>query len=306
MKIWFDKKDINYNNFLSEQFLFLPLFTKEVINRNKDFIDSELWQKYISESVKYVDDLSECDVVVYPNKLDTDIKNYIDVSIASSKKLLCFYNDDNQIPTRLPDCVEIYRTSLTGATRKQNEYGLPAWSCDFANLADITYRKKQALPVVGFCGALTHTSRYNAIEALKTNNNIISNIKLRDSFWGGNIHNRSLRDEFIQNMIQSDFILCCRGAGNFSYRLYECLSLGKIPIIINTDIVLPCNDILEWQNIGIWINNITDINEAINTLWSALTDNDYIEKQLECRRIYDEYISPIGFTKYLNNKYTIL
>lgn len=256
MKIWLDKKDINYNNFISEQFLLLPLFNKKVIDRNKDFINSESWQKYISETVEYVDEISKCDVILYPNKLDTGIKKYIDISTISSKKILCFYNDDNEIPTCLPSCVEVYRTSLTGTTRKQTEYGLPAWSCDFARLAKISYRKKQLLPVIGFCGALTHASRYYAIEALKANTNIVSNIRLRDSFWGGDIHNRSLRSDFIQNMIESDFILCCRGAGNFSYRLYECLSMGKIPIIINTDIVLPCNDVIEWQNVGVWIKYI--------------------------------------------------
>ncbi len=306
MKVWYDKEDIDYSKFISEQFLLLPRFGKDIINQNKDFVDSETWQKHISEYVKCVDTVEDCDVIVYPRKLDTGIQKYINISRLSSKKLLCFYNDDRESPTCLPELVDVYRTSLTSFKRKQNEYGLPAWSCDFTSLTDINYRKKCERPVVGFCGALTDISRYHAIETLKKNNSITLDIKLRDSFWGGNIHNRVLREEYVQHMLRSDFILCCRGAGNFSYRLYECLSLGKIPIIINTDIVLPCNDVIDWKNLGVWVNNIEDINDLINNFWSSLTPIEYIEKQKNSRCAYDEYISPTGFTKYLNNKYTIL
>lgn len=306
MKVWFDKQDIRYNTFISEQFLLLPLFDRVIINQNKDFVNSEKWQKGISEIIEYVDDVDVCDVIIYPNKLDIDIKKYIDISITSSKKLLCFYNDDNELSTCLPDNVHVYRTSLIKQKRKQNEYSMPAWSCDFTDLVDIVYREKGISPVVGFCGAITHDSRYHVIETLKENINIEKHFKIRDSFWGGSIHNKFLRDEYVQHMSESDFILCCRGAGNFSYRLYECLSLGRIPIIINTDVVLPCDDIINWQDLGIWIDDITNINDIINKFWSKLTYYDYSKKQKTCRSIYEKFLSPEGFARYLSNKYTTL
>ena len=304
MKVWFDRQAVVYEKFVSEQFLILPLFERFVVEQNKDFTNSNDWVDEISNIIEYVDNVEDSDIIVYPYKLDYNIKKYIDISINSSKKLICFYNDDNDISSCLPDNVDIYRTSFYNSKRKVNEFSLPAWSCDFAKLITSDYRIKEVQPVVGFCGAITHKSRQHAIELLTYNNQIATDFKLRNSFWGGDIHNSLIRSEYVNHMIKSDLILCCRGAGNFSYRLYECMSLGKIPVIINTDIALPCSDIIFWKDIGIWVDNIEDINHTINSYWSNITTEEYINHQKLNRKIYNDFLSPVGFTKYLNNKYT--
>lgn len=304
MKVWFDKRDVNFDNFISEQFLLLPLFERRVINENKDFNNSEEWINEISKIVTYVSNPEDSDIIVYPNKLDSNITNYIDIVSNTSKKIICFYNDDNDKPSRLPSNVDIYRTSFYHSTRRKTEYSLPAWSCDFAKTVDLNYRVKELRPVIGFCGAITHNCRQQAIELLNQNNQIIKHFKIRNSFWGGDIHNALIRSEYIDHMIESDLILCCRGAGNFSYRLYECMSLGKIPVIINTDIVLPCDDIITWRDVGIWVNNLEDINQLINDYWSSITNEGYLEHQRLSRKIYSDFLSPAGFAKYLNTKYT--
>lgn len=304
MKVWFDKQDINFNNFISEQFLLLPLFEQSVVDENKDFNNSKEWVSEISKIVRYVDNAQDSDIIVYPNKLDLNIKKYIDIAGNTSKKLICFYNDDNDRPSCLPDSVDVYRTSFYHSARREAEYSLPAWSCDFAKLTELNYRIKESQPVVGFCGAITHKCRQQAIELLNQNNQIIKNFKIRNSFWGGDIHNISIRNDYVDHMIKSDFILCCRGAGNFSYRLYECMSLGKIPIIVNTDIVLPCDDVIIWKDIVIWVDDIVNINHSINNYWSTITNEEYLKHQRLSRNIYNDFLSPVGFTKYLNSKYT--
>jgi hypothetical protein len=304
MKVWFDKQDIKYNNFISEQFLLLPLFEQSVINQNRDFNNSKEWIDEISKIIVYVNNVQDSDVIVYPNKLDSGIKKYIDISLNTSKRLVCFYNDDNAQSSCLSNNTDIYRTSFNSSKRKETEHSMPAWSCDFTKLTSLNYRKKNKLPVVGFCGAITHKIRRDAVELLSQNNQIINNFKIRDSFWGGNIHNQYIRREFIDNMSQSDTILCCRGAGNFSFRLYESMSLGKIPIIVNTDIVLPCDDIIKWREVGIWVDDIRDINHLINQYWNNITEEEYLTRQKLNREIYERYLSPSGFTQYLSNKYT--
>ena len=39
-----------------------------------------------------------------------------------------------------------------------------------------------------------------------------------------------------------------RGAGNFSVRFYETLMMGRIPLLIDTDIRLPLSDEINWDN----------------------------------------------------------
>ena len=306
MKVWFDKQDIKFDTFISEQFLLLPLFDQSVIYQNRDFRDSQDWVSRISETITYVDKPQDCDIIVFPFKLNSNIKKYIDISHDTSKRLICFYNDDNDQPSCLPNNVDIYRTSFYRSRRKETEYSIPAWSCDFTKHITLKYKRKNKLPVVGFCGAITHNIRFSALELLKQNTQIINNFKLRDSFWGGDIHNQNIRKEYIDHMSQSDLILCCRGAGNFSYRLYECMSLGKIPIIINTDVVLPCDDIINWYKVGVWVDNIENINDSINQYWNSTTEEEYLNRQKLNREIYEQYISPSGFARYLNNKYTNL
>ena len=60
--------------------------------------------------------------------------------------------------------------------------------------------------------------------------------------------------EFYDNMINSDYVLCVRGAGNFSVRLYETLAMGRIPVFINTDCILPHEDYLNWKDYVVWVD----------------------------------------------------
>jgi hypothetical protein len=303
MKIWFDREDLNCSEFVSEQFLLLPLFDESVLNKNKDFVNCGKWIEKISEIVQYVERVEDCDVILYPFKLGVGIKKYIDISKQASKRLICFYNDDNSASASTFYNIDIYRTSILASKRKVNEYSMPAWSRDFNDIVDVSYRTYNEKPVVGFCGAITDISRKQAIQELMNNKSIDTNIIVRDSFWGGKIHDQEIRMEYIHHMQSVDFVLCCRGAGNFSYRLYECLSLGKIPIIVNTDIELPCNDVVDWSSVGLLVNSVGEINTAINYYWKNTNADLYLERQRMNRKIYEEYISPSGFTSYLSLKY---
>lgn len=305
MKIWFNKEKIDFTKFKSEQFLLGPFYDLNVIALDKNFKNALYsWIKSIGTIVTATS-LEEADVYIYHDKLNTDIGEYIELAKQHNKNIIAFYNDDNSTPIALPTNVKVYRTSILKSKQKENEYPLPAWSEDFyTSRGNINIRSKGNKAVIGFCGAITHPIRNTAINLLKHNINIETNFLLRNSFWGGNIHNQDLRNEYINNILDSDFILCCRGAGNFSYRLYETMSLGRVPIIVDTDIALPCDDIIDWKTISIWVNDINCINEHINEFWNNITDVDYKKLQYKIRSTYEDYICPSGFALYLSNKYT--
>ncbi|NEP12115.1 MAG: exostosin family protein [Symploca sp. SIO2C1] len=98
-------------------------------------------------------------------------------------------------------------------------------------------------------------------------------------------------------MIQSDYILCCRGSGNYSYRLYETLCMGRIPIFINTDCTLPYDFLIDWKEYCVWIEE-SEIDQASSKLidfHNSLSEKDFINLQYKCREIWLKWLSPEGF-----------
>lgn len=300
MKIWYDKSKLDLNTFNQEKFLFLPLFDKEVVDRDYNFKNNK-WVDVIADQVEYTS-MEDADYFVYHDKFNDGIAEFIKTTQNfNHKPILAFYNDDDSrtISKNLPDNVYVFRTSINKSKQSINEFALPAWSSDLlSKFNSCKIRDKIKKPVIGFCGALTNSSRVAALDALKDNNNVETNFIIRNSFWGGKIHDEVLREEYIQNMIDSDIILCCRGAGNFSFRLYECMSLGKIPLIIDTDISLPCSDKINWSDNFI-VTSIDDINKNVNAFWGKIGATDYMELQSKARYIYESLLSPAGFTLYI-------
>jgi hypothetical protein len=58
---------------------------------------------------------------------------------------------------------------------------------------------------------------------------------------------------FFDNMLASHYILCVRGGGNFSVRFYETLAMGRIPVFVNTDCLLPLEDEIDWKKNCVWV-----------------------------------------------------
>lgn len=44
-----------------------------------------------------------------------------------------------------------------------------------------------------------------------------------------------------------------RGGGNFSVRFYETLAMGRIPILVNTDCLLPLANTIDWKKHCVWV-----------------------------------------------------
>lgn len=55
------------------------------------------------------------------------------------------------------------------------------------------------------------------------------------------------RTEYVDSVFRCDYALCVRGAGNWSFRFFEALSAGRIPVLIDTDSVLPLSDTVNWE-----------------------------------------------------------
>lgn len=95
------------------------------------------------------------------------------------------------------------------------------------------------------------------------------------------------RARFRSTLARSRFVLCPRGNGTSSIRLYEALAVGAVPVIISDDWISPAGP--EWEQFSIrWpegqINGLTQMLEARDADWPRLS--------AEARRAHEQYFSP--------------
>ncbi len=150
-----------------------------------------------------------------------------------------------------------------------------------------------------------HSARVAALRELRRSSSVETNFVNRAEFMGGALSTgvadvtalRRVRDEYVHNMVESDYVLCARGAGNFSYRLYKTLSCGRIPVFVDTDCVLPLDFAVEWRDYCVWIDarDVTRIGDRVAEFHERLSESDFIDLQRACRRFWETHISPEGF-----------
>ena len=269
--------------------------------------------------------LASADLVVFPCDWTPALAKEAERVVATAgevgKPTAVFVAGDEHRTVR--DAALVLQTSLERSRRLPNEFALPAWSEDFltAHLGgELPIRYKAPRPVVGFCGLApgrrgirarlrahdAHTSiRARALRLLRAHPAVDTNFVVRDRFLGGAIVGgaidtdtmRRVRSEYVQNIVDSDYVLCARGAGNFSYRLYETLSCGRIPILVDTDSVLPLDFAADWRAHCIWVDesDLDDIGDRVAQFHDAIGEDEFAELQRACRRFWEQYVTPEGF-----------
>ena len=105
--------------------------------------------------------------------------------------------------------------------------------------------------------------------------------------------------DFVSNILESDYTVCMRGGGNFSVRFYETLCLGRIPIFIDSDCLLPFQDEIDYKAIFPWIdiNDLPHAAEIVLDFHKKLSSEEFIALQKMCRYLWGEHMMPDGFYK---------
>jgi len=270
--------------------------------------------------------LEQAELAVFPcewsESLGQVAEGFIGEAQAAGKPTAVFFGGDEHQVVPL-DGALVFQTSLFRSRRRPNEFAQPAWSEDFVGThlnGRLPLREKGPRPVVGFCGLVprrrsfisrfrvhpAHTAiRARALRLLRGHRAIETNFLARDQFLGGAIVGGSVvsatmqqvRREYVENMIASDYILCCRGAGNFSYRLYETLSCGRIPVFVDTDCVLPYDFAADWRRLCVWVDEseLDSIGDRVASFHESLSQSEFVELQRACRGFWEDYIAPQGY-----------
>lgn len=146
---------------------------------------------------------------------------------------------------------------------------------------DKSFENKEIL--CSFVGSLTHHLRNTMINALKNDSDFVFET---DPHWSP-IVSSDKQNKFIEITCNSKFVLCPRGYGRNSFRFYEVLKLGSIPIYVWDDIEwLPYKDDMDYDTFCISIN-INEIHNLKNLL-----------KSIDCDK-YNKMVSEYNERKHL-------
>tara|TARA_Y100000815_G_scaffold275632_2_gene315393 strand:- start:31131 stop:32168 length:1038 start_codon:yes stop_codon:yes gene_type:complete len=135
--------------------------------------------------------------------------------------------------------------------------------------------------------------RNQFLKKIQKDSRIRTHFILRKKYRAGahsEIERKHTTQEFFQNMIASPYTFCLRGAGNFSVRFYESLACGRIPVLLDTDVSLPLESIIPWNEHICRVNPKEDWIEQIVAFHSKMTEEGFVEMQKNNRKLYQAYL----------------
>lgn len=267
------------------------------------------------------------------------IENIRKIAQSNGKKLLVFMYGDLDLHIEWPEAV-VFRCSAYRSDMRANEFIMPAITEDLLGACELAIRKVPKMPVVGFVGWAGFSSfqhalktrikdvllrlrsalhgkhfghkrkgiylRIEMLELLKKSSVVESKFIIRNKYSGSVKANPDLdvkraREEYIENMVGSDVTLAVRGDGNFSQRFYECLSLGRIPLLVDTDNLLPFEEFIPYERFVIRVpyRDRKRAVEHILNFFSGLDDAEYSKRQHEAREYFEKYLSTTAYLRYM-------
>ncbi len=256
----------------------------------EDKFENDRFLELINHGKEYISfsTIEECDYVIIPYKWDgrtSQNLSLINDAMKNNKKIIALHNDDYPPNSKL-DIGEgyLFTTTIEKSKRRENEYSFPAFTGDFFTGKYIESNQLS----IGFCGAITHQIRAYTLNRLQNLQKFKKDFIIRKSFWATNEMSKDeARIDYLKNMTDNCFIICMRGAGNFSYRLYETMMMGRIPIIINSDQVFPFEKFIDYNNTSIMID-ISNIDNMENIIFKWIenkTEQDILDIQKKNREL---------------------
>lgn len=139
--------------------------------------------------------------------------------------------------------------------------------------------------------------RGGLLKSFNQNPNLETNLIIRKRKDSSLISKGKYKFEYWDNMLSAPFTICIRGNGNFSVRFYETLAIGRIPILIDTDCVLPFDNEINWSKHCIMVKNTDSkkVVESVSILINTMDDNDIVNMQIANRKLWIEKLSFSGF-----------
>ena len=216
----------------------------------------------------------------YKSKLST---NHIAKPPFIVDPLKLYYNTETLLP------IKFNKTPIVGFCGQSNISYINAFKeCSRVIIRNISYFLKLSHnhPHKVMSSSLL---RSTVLKKIKDSKLIIDNFIERDKYRAGAYEKDMIQkttEEFYNNIRDSHYIVCCRGGGNFSVRLYETIAMGRIPIFINTDCLLPYHD--EWKYYAVWVErkNLNNLENMLISFHSKFNEESFKQYLNEIRAFW--------------------
>ena len=141
--------------------------------------------------------------------------------------------------------------------------------------------------------------RHDILKRLEAYSKLNTNFIYREKYRAGSqsaAERAVATQDFFDNINASDYVVCVRGAGNFSVRLYETLAMGRIPVFVNTDCILPYTESIDWKEHVVWVeaDEIHKIGTLICEFHEILSADSFVELQQRNRCLWENKLQLKG------------
>lgn len=200
-----------------------------------------------------------------------NVQPYID-HLPKNNKYFCVCQHDDAVKEVLPPGTKVFAAGGNGG-------GIPIPLISSPIPKEYLTPNYRELKLATFVGAITHPVRQRMYDALE--GDIAIDFTITD--WNFNIPKDNMLN-FFETTKTSMFTLCPRGYGAQSFRTYEAIQLGSVPVYIHDDnLWLPFKDRIPWDDFCVIIH-IDEIDMLPNIL-RKITNKEYTEM----RRVGDLY-----------------
>ena len=165
--------------------------------------------------------------------LRNELKRYLD-SLDKKEKYFVVSTHDDAPAEDLPPNTLVFSA---GGNSSQIDIPIPLTCGPHEGTSDYL----RTIPI-SFVGSNTHPIRCDIGKALQGKHGVFFN----STEWTSEVPEDKV-DLFKQITQRSIFSLCPRGYGATSYRLYEAMQLGAIPVYVSDKHLLPWSDIINWS-----------------------------------------------------------
>ena len=137
-----------------------------------------------------------------------------------------------------------------------------------------------------FVGSLSHRVRKDIL-LLRDERAVVEHVKGFTFYDPSSPDYAARRQRYHEILARSKFVLCPRGKGTSSIRLYEVLAAGRVPVIIADEWVAPAGP--EWDRCSLrWPESaVAELPRAL-----AEREQDSAAMAVVARRVYEEWFSP--------------
>jgi hypothetical protein len=221
----------------------------------------------VSWTTYYCDGYNRNELQSFLNNLDSSLKYYT----------VCQHDDAPQ--ENLPEDTLIF--SAGGNCEKSGVIPIPLVCSPLPS--ELILEQERTI-LLSFVGAVTHPIRQKCIESLRDK----PDIELAFSNWNNRVSEENFK-YFINKTLSSKFCLSPRGYGASSFRMYEAMQLGSIPVYVTDKVYTPFTDVLDWNDFAVIIEE-KDIS-SIHEILLSYDEERIVMMQKNLKEVWNKYFS---------------